>query len=383
MNELNKDFLYYGQMNNIITNVENAGVKLAGRIIKTKFTIPIKVTSNSIEYSKYIDLLRKIDKKFKRHSIEVDKKYYIDGVFTINTHKGPMIIVYGYPQVNGSVDSNTNIIYNLDLYLVGPNSLDILRKIRNFIERKDNNKGSTNIPLYEITGESNGWSSVKSYIDKRDFDTMFFDGNIKEEILEHIDNWEKCEDIFDKRGLTHKTGILVYGKPGTGKSTLAKALASELDYSLISIDTSSFDNINLVELTNAINNDEMKSVIFIDEIDTIFKSRDDDTTDAQKARVNKLLSFLDGVNSPNHAIFIATTNYFDNLDAAVKRKGRFDKVIELTDISKHTAYNMCKSFGLSDDSINNILDRYNSDEVNPADLQDRIITIIRKELNDH
>ena len=366
--------------NGIVNAIETNAVNLAGRIIKTKFTIPIKVTSNSIEYIKYIDLLKKIDKNFKKHTVELEKRYYVDGIFTISTHKGPIIVVYGYPQI-GNDERTSDIFYTLEMYLVGPNSLNILRKIKRFIESRDNNgKGAKTIPLYEITGESSGWSSVKSYIDKREFDTMFFDGNIKEDILEHIDNWEKCEDVFAKRGLTHKTGILVYGKPGTGKSTLAKALASELDYSLISIDTSTFDNINLVELTNAINNDNMKSVIFIDEIDTIFKSRDDDSTDDQKARVNKLLSFLDGVNSPNHTVFIATTNYFDKLDAAVKRKGRFDKIIELTDINKDTAKRMCKSFGLSDYASNEVLSKYKTKNINPADLQDKIITNIRKEL---
>lgn len=371
---------YYSGANMVVGMLEAKALEVTGRVVKTKFTIPIKITSNSIEYVKYIELLKKIDKRYRQHTVEMDKKIFIDGLFTINTGIGPRIIVYGYPQIGN--DDKSDIFYTLEMYIIGPNSLDVLKKIQKFIDSKDNKTGGTNIALYEITGESGGWSSVKSYIDKRSFDTMFFNGNIKEEILDHIDNWEKSEDIFQSRGLTHKTGILVYGAPGTGKSTLAKALASELDYSLISIDTSTFDDINLVELTNAINNDNMNVVIFIDEIDTIFKSRDEDSTDDQKARVNKLLSFLDGVNSPNHAIFVATTNYFDRLDAAVKRKGRFDKVIELTDINKDTAKKMCKSFGLSEESTEKIIKSYRKASINPADLQDKIISVIRKELTE-
>ncbi len=373
--------------NMIMSKVEGKALEIVANALRTRFTIPIKITSNSIDYIKYVSLLKRIDKKFNKHTIETDNRRYVDGLFVIDTGKGSWILVYGYPELsNGNDNRSSNdgyVFYSLEMYLVGPNSLNILKKIKDYINSVGNKVDADTITLYEISGESDGWTSIKSFVERRGFDTLFFNGNIHDEIREHIDNWEKCADTFRERGLTHKTGILVYGKAGTGKSTLARALASELNYSLISIDTSTFDNINLIELTNAINNDNMKAIIFIDEIDAIFKSRDDgDTTDAQKARVNKLLTFLDGVNSPNNCIFLATTNYYNKLDAAVKRKGRFDKVIELTDINKETAFKMCKSFGLSTESCRKIVDEYKKDLINPADLQDKIISVIRKELAD-
>ena len=384
MKNLFKDNNYMSfKENMIMAKAETKVAEIIGNALRTRFTIPIKITSNSIDYSKYIELLKKIDKKFNKHTIEANNRRYVDGLFMIDTGKGSYILVYGYPELSSSNNSRDNdgyIFYSLEMYLIGHGSLKVLNKIKNFINSTDNNNDTGTITLYEISGERDGWTSIKSFVEKRGFDTLFFDGNIHQEIKDHIDNWERCEDVFAKRGLTHKTGILVHGKPGTGKSTLAKAIASDLNYVLISIDSSSFDNINLIELTNAINNDNMKAVIFIDELDTIFKSRDDDTTDDQKARVNKLLSFLDGVNSPNHAIFVATTNYFNKLDAAVKRKGRFDKVIELTDMNADTALRMCNSFGLSYESSVDVVNSYKDKKINPADLQDKIISVIRKEL---
>jgi len=376
---INKDF--FG--NSIIYNLENKALDLGINIVKTRFSIPLKITSNSSEYDRYMKLLKKIDKYFSKHTIEADGKYYVDSLFTIDTHTGSRIIVYGYPTFSDRNGRNySDIIYNLDLYIIGKDSLNIVKKIKQFIENTGK-KDTEMLTLYEISGDRDGWTSIKSFINKRGFDTLFFDNNIKEEIMNHIDNWEKCADTFEERGLIHKTGILVYGKAGTGKSTLAKALASELDYDLVSIDTSTFDDINLIELTNAINNDNIKIVIFIDEIDAIFKSRDDgEATDDQKVRVTKLLSFLDGVNSPNNCIFVATTNYYDRLDSAITRKGRFDKVIELTDINKDTARKMCESFGLSKDTTTKIINKHKTKTINPAELQDEIITVIRKELND-
>lgn len=368
--------------NSLVYNLENKALDLGINILKTRFSIPLKVQSTSSEYGRYIKLLKKIDKNFSKHIIESDGNGYVDSLFTIDTHTGSRIIVYGYPRLQESDGRRSDIVYCLDMYIIGKDSLNVVKKIKDYIENSSK-KGSEMLTLYEISGDRDGWTSIKSFIDKRGFDTLFFNNNIKEEIMDHIDNWEKCADTFKERGLIHKTGILVYGKAGTGKSTLAKALASELDYDLVSIDTSTFDDINLIELTNAINNDNIKIVIFIDEIDAIFKSREDtETTDDQKVRVTKLLSFLDGVNSPNNCIFVATTNYYDRLDAAITRKGRFDKVIELTDINKDTARKMCESFGLSEDTTTKILNKHKAKTINPAELQDEIITVIRKELND-
>ena len=368
--------------NSLVYNLENKALDLGINILKTRFSIPLKVQSTSSEYGRYMKLLKKIDKNFSKHTIESDGNFYVDSLFAIDTHTGSKIIVYGYPRLQESDGRRSDIVYCLDMYIIGKDSLNVVKKIKDYIENS-NKKGSEMLTLYEISGDRDGWTSIKSFIDKRGFDTLFFNNNIKEEIMDHIDNWEKCADTFKERGLIHKTGILVYGKAGTGKSTLAKALASELDYDLVSIDTSTFDDINLIELTNAINNDNIKIVIFIDEIDAIFKSRDDaETTDDQKVRVTKLLSFLDGVNSPNNCIFVATTNYYDRLDAAITRKGRFDKAIELTDINKDTARKMCESFGLSEDTTTKILNKHKAKTINPAELQDEIITVIRKELND-
>lgn len=368
--------------NSLVYNLENKALDLGINILKTRFSIPLKVQSTSSEYGRYMKLLKKIDKNFSKHTIESDGNFYVDSLFTIDTHTGSRIIVYGYPRLQESDGRRSDIVYCLDMYIIGKDSLNVVKKIKDYIENS-NKKGTEMLTLYEISGDRDGWTSIKSFVDKRGFDTLFFNNNIKEEIMDHIDNWEKCADTFKERGLIHKTGILVHGKAGTGKSTLAKALASELDYDLVSIDTSTFDDINLIELTNAINNDNIKVVIFIDEIDAIFKSRDDaEATDNQKVRVTKLLSFLDGVNSPNNCIFVATTNYYSRLDAAITRKGRFDKVIELTDINKDTAHRMCESFGLSEDTIDKILSKHKNKTINPAELQDEIITVIRKELND-
>ena len=221
------------------------------------------------------------------------------------------------------------------------------------------------------------WSCVGSTFNSRPMDTLFFDKDVKDKICKHLDDWLANEDVYKDRGLTFKTGILLYGVAGTGKSSLASAIATYLNCGLISIDTATFGDLNITEVVESINADNNRYVILIDEIDTIFTSRDnDDITDSQKVRTSKLLSLLDSQQSPNNVVFVATTNYIDKLDKAVIRKGRFDMSIELGNISKDTAMEMCKSFNLSKEQSVKAISNFDGREINPAELQNVILTII-------
>ena len=211
-------------------------------------------------------------------------------------------------------------------------------------------------------------------------DTIFLDSNIKDEVIEHLNTWINNIDIYKKRGLPYKTGILFYGTPGTGKSSMAIAIASYLECSLITIDMSSFSDINIAELSESINADNDRYVVLIDEIDTIFSSRDNENaSDQEKQNISKLLALLDSAQSPTNVVFVATTNYYDKLDPAVVRKGRFDKIYELNPISKKTAYEMCESFGCTDLQCKDILSKYDNDiYINPSELQNDILNYITK-----
>ena len=235
--------------------------------------------------------------------------------------------------------------------------------------------------MYTISAKSSDdggfWTCVGSTFNPRPMDTLFFDKDIKDKITKHLDDWLANEDVYKSRGLTFKTGILLYGVAGTGKSSLASAIATYLNCGLVSIDTATFEDLNITDVVESINADNNRYVILIDEIDTIFTSRDDETiTDKQKVKTSKLLSLLDSQQSPNNVIFVATTNYIDKLDKAVIRKGRFDMAVELGNISRDTAMEMCKSFNLTDAQSLKAIEMFNDREINPAELQTVILTII-------
>ena len=243
---------------------------------------------------------------------------------------------------------------------------------------KENVKDEKIITSFTVTTGNDGyWYCTAKEIAARKFNTLYFDNNIDKQITDHLDKWLATKPVFKERGLIFKTGILLYGSPGTGKSSIATAIASYLGCDMIIIDTSTFDKLKINEVTNSIDADDDMYVVLLDEVDALFKSRDDDKlTDEKKKEVDKLLAFLDSPQSPNNVVFVATTNYIDHLDMAVRRKGRFDKEFEVLDISQDTARKMCKGFDLDDDIIDDIMEA-KSDRVNPADLQVDIISRVR------
>lgn len=201
---------------------------------------------------------------------------------------------------------------------------------------------------------------------KRKLNTIYTEN--KEELLEAIDIWKKTEDFYRERGIPYKLGILLYGEPGTGKSSLIHAVASELNKDVIVLTAGAILNGKLSRYNTVYC--DTAPVIVIEEIDTIVSSRqqDKELSENQKSILSELLNFLDGPSSPDSCVIIATTNHIEKLDPAIIRSGRFDIKIQMGKISRDLAIQMCKDFNCNPKEI---LD--DSTEYNPSELQSKLI----------
>lgn len=264
-------------------------------------------------------------------------------------------------------------------------------KYYNYIDQKiihRSNSESRTTDIYTISASERNkddWQGVRKVAQSRSFDTLYFDEDIEQVIKTHIDTWRKNEDIYKARGITFKTGILLYGSPGTGKSSIAAAIADYLDCNIILIDSATFKDLNVNEVSASIKADRDMYVVLLDDIDVILTSRTDDkATTEDKAAISKLLGFLDSSSSPDNVVFVATTNHFELFDEAIRRAGRFDKIIKVDNISEATASKMCRGFGLDTNDTADILNsyaRHNDSKINPAELQVKILDRIRANIN--
>ena len=141
-------------------------------------------------------------------------------------------------------------------------------------------------------------------------------------------------ELFRKLGIDPPSGVLLYGPPGTGKTLIAKAVANEVDAHFEVIDgpeiVSKYKGESEERLRGtferAVSN--QPAVVFIDEIDSIAATRDEDA-DMENRVVAQLLTLMDGLESRGRVIVIGATNRVDALDPALRRGGRFDREIEI------------------------------------------------------
>lgn len=142
-------------------------------------------------------------------------------------------------------------------------------------------------------------------------------------------------ELFEKLGVDAPKGVLLHGTPGTGKTLLAKAVASETSANFLTIGgpeiMSKFHGESEERLRDIFKEaaENAPSIIFIDEIDSIAPKRDEVTGETERRVVAQLLAIMDGLEGRGKVIVIAATNRPNALDPALRRPGRFDREIEI------------------------------------------------------
>lgn len=338
------------------------------RLIKLRATSSIYVTSLDLfQYNKVINYLKSFDKRVFEDNILArdygESQVYntiAPGNYTIKIKRLlylSVVISKNESKEQGSITAGDK--YTIQLTFFGLGRRKEHSQLVKELDREDKKDLLYMTLLNPVSG------SVFKYIEKRSINTLFI--NKKNLLINTIKNWEKSEKFYKEHGITYKLGILVDGEPGTGKSTLCKAIASYLDYTLVYIDLSSADKHpeNVINLLSDITDN---SVIVLEDIDCVLGNRECvDATPESIKLTNALLNFLDGVMSPENCIIIASTNYKDRLDPAVKRPGRFDLQLELGKLEYDIAKEMCDSFNVNIDELDIEL------PINPSKLQNILI----------
>ena len=190
-----------------------------------------------------------------------------------------------------------------------------------------------------------GKSNAKVYVESTTgitFQDVAGEDEAKElltEIVDFLHNPQKYTEI----GAVCPKGALLVGPPGTGKTLLAKAVAGEANVPFFLISGSEFVEMFVGMGASKVRdlfkqaNEKAPCIVFIDEIDTIGKKRDNagyGGNDEREQTLNQLLTEMDGFDASKGVVILAATNRPDSLDPALLRPGRFDRRIpvELPDL---------------------------------------------------
>lgn len=246
---------------------------------------------------------------------------------------------------------------------------------------------------------------------------------IKEEI-EEIVHMLKDSDLYENAGAKLVRGILLMGKPGTGKTLLARALAGESGVNFIFCNGADFDKSYVGEGNSVIKKlfktarENQPCIVFIDEIDSLLhKGRRSGkySTSNDRSLINTFLSEMDGFKQRDLIFVLGATNSEKDLDKAAIRPGRFDKLITVPlpdskgreeifdlylskiklDISKSVSSKFLSKItpGFSGAEIQNLVNHAVIDAVDKnkriiendifEEARDRVLTGIKRKLNKH
>ena len=228
-------------------------------------------------------------------------------------------------------------------------TLSFLTRDRGVVERfmqdckPEEHRNSINIAMYTAGGRSGGLRRRK-----RGLDTVFVDQAVKDGLVERLTWFVGAEDWHTARGIPWKLGIILHGPPGTGKTSLIHALASDLGFDIKYIKS-------LHGLGAAFMSGTKSDLFVIEDIDTIAaglnrEGRDGAAGDPAAERaaltsaLHEILNSMDGMQTPDGLKFIVTTNHLDKLDPAIVRPGRIDHVIEIGPLSLDSARQMFRAF---------------------------------------
>lgn len=330
------------------------------------FSYKVSTTSeNSNSYSRLNDWLFEncnaeiLDKKSQCSRIRDDKD-----VVTYKKSLGLGRVWFFYKRNLFIINHERNInqfgdVYTLDVDIIGKNSRQIHDDIlTHSLLMKD----------LETIDVRLGFNVVN--VAQRNMDTIYCNKVIKKDLLDTLDYFKNNKNIYQELQVPHRLGILMYGKAGTGKTSMAKAIASYTNKDVMLIKTKDLDN-----LEDTLRFLHKGMILLIEEIDTFVKKRSEtsELTTEDATRLGNLLNLIDGIATPEDLIVIATTNYIDKLDDALIREGRFDLKFEMKYLEKEEVQEIISEKGLGFGNFENL--EY---PIAPCKLQLEIMKVLRE-----
>ncbi|CEF62376.1 Mitochondrial chaperone BCS1 [Strongyloides ratti] len=164
----------------------------------------------------------------------------------------------------------------------------------------------TGLVVYNAVGPD--WRRFGPARRKRPLDSVILEDNLSKKIHDDLEEFIKSGSWYTDRGIPYRRGYLLYGPPGSGKSSYISALAGHFGYSI----------------------SPSNSIILLEDIDAAFQSREDPMQNHRaydgmtRVTFSGLLNAIDGVACAEERILFMTTNHLDRLDPALIRPGRVD-----------------------------------------------------------
>lgn len=162
----------------------------------------------------------------------------------------------------------------------------------------------------------------------RSIESIYLPKEEKKKILDDF-TWffsKKTQTRYEQLGRNYKRVVLFEGVPGSGKTSLALAIASHFNYDLAIL--SFTDKVTDGTFTRLVRQMPEKTILLLEDIDCLFHERKNNDNYKNQVTFSGILNTLDGIATPHEFICIITTNYKNLLDDAILRPGRIDSIVK-------------------------------------------------------
>lgn len=348
------DFLVAGIFTGLIFVARGLPLKFYN-FVKRQLTIEILITNEDSDYEDIVTFIE--SHRFKFFSRIYSKSSLNEKSCTLNIGYGISWFYYnslGYinRQFKDSNHSN-KLKEEITIVLFTRNA----NKLKDLIDKSIKHKFSED--TITVFNSFDDYWETYAQIPKRLLSTIWMPEKDKSLIIESIDKFLNNREWYIERGIPYKFGIFIEGEPGTGKSSLVRAICSYLNRDMYFLNqdsttskvlTRSISEFNIMSYSSDDFGNRKKrnkeGVIILEEIDTfntIQNRNDESEMKTDKTSMSTILNVLDGALTPDGLIFIATTNYPEKIDTAIKRPGRFDLTIKIGLLNKTNLINMIAS----------------------------------------
>ncbi len=249
------------------------------------------------------------------------EKFFVQGIFLIKTKEVEFIHCALFHKGNQNEDEvgffNLVSHSHYNDYLVFRNSFD------EWVQNRDR----SNLHIRVVDGDDVPYTKDHSWED------LFLPSNIKLELKNLVENFLASKEFYQQNKMPWKRGVLLYGKPGCGKSSLIRTIMAQYNFKPVTIVPGADDN--AIREAFAYAEDQSPSLLFFEDLDSILEKND----------ISSFLNLMDGIAAKNGLLIIATANEIKKLKPSITdRPSRFDRKMEIPLPDQEMAFSYLKKW---------------------------------------